>query len=98
MGVALWPEPITVLLEGWLEYGLQYLVQCLLKHSVHNRRNTEQAFLTVTFGTFNTSYWSYLIALPFYLVDVLRSEEHTSELQSRPHLVCRLLLEKKKRK
>src|SRR3989442_3582208 len=25
-----------------------------------------------------------------------RSEEHTSELQSRPHLVCRLLLEKKK--
>src|SRR5690625_6254566 len=28
----------------------------------------------------------------------LRSEEHTSELQSRGHLVCRLLLEKKKRK
>src|SRR5690554_7631163 len=29
---------------------------------------------------------------------ILRSEEHTSELQSRPHLVCRLLLEKKKNK
>src|SRR3989442_10343120 len=29
---------------------------------------------------------------------VQRSEEHTSELQSRPHLVCRLLLEKKKKK
>src|SRR2546422_6166062 len=28
----------------------------------------------------------------------LRSEEHTSELQSRLHLVCRLLLEKKKTK
>src|SRR6266699_5271550 len=28
----------------------------------------------------------------------IRSEEHTSELQSRPHLVCRLLLEKKKNK
>src|SRR5207253_11516273 len=28
----------------------------------------------------------------------LRSEEHTSELQSRGHLVCRLLLEKKKKK
>src|SRR3989442_9004191 len=27
-----------------------------------------------------------------------RSEEHSSELQSRPHLVCRLLLEKKKKK
>src|SRR5690554_7785696 len=29
---------------------------------------------------------------------LLRSEEHTSELQSRPHLVCRLLLEKKKKR
>src|SRR3989442_8766469 len=29
--------------------------------------------------------------------DAGRSEEHTSELQSRPHLVCRLLLEKKKK-
>src|SRR3712207_7734704 len=28
--------------------------------------------------------------------DVVRSEEHTSELQSRQYLVCRLLLEKKK--
>src|SRR5690625_5709640 len=28
----------------------------------------------------------------------LRSEEHTSELQSRGHLVCRILLEKKKKK
>src|SRR2546429_7130597 len=31
-------------------------------------------------------------------VGELRSEEHTSELQSRLHLVCRLLLEKKKKK
>src|ERR1039458_10695104 len=29
--------------------------------------------------------------------DILRSEEHTSELQSLRHLVCRLLLEKKER-
>src|SRR2546422_6643439 len=29
--------------------------------------------------------------------EALRSEEHTSELQSRLHLVCRLLLEKKKK-
>src|SRR2546429_2009378 len=34
----------------------------------------------------------------FSLADALkRSEEHTSELQSRLHLVCRLLLEKKKK-
>src|SRR2546422_3498047 len=31
------------------------------------------------------------------LVVLARSEEHTSELQSRLHLVCRLLLEKKKK-
>src|SRR5205809_5992040 len=30
--------------------------------------------------------------------NAMRSEEHTSELQSRLHLVCRLLLEKKKKK
>src|SRR2546422_7091086 len=32
------------------------------------------------------------------LLVAARSEEHTSELQSRLHLVCRLLLEKKKKK
>src|SRR5690625_5323206 len=38
------------------------------------------------------------IRIPFVVGDDLsrRSEEHTSELQSRGHLVCRLLLEKKK--
>src|SRR3989442_11053726 len=34
--------------------------------------------------------------LPLATPRMKRSEEHTSELQSRPHLVCRLLLEKKK--
>src|SRR2546422_8049152 len=34
---------------------------------------------------------------PPRLADLNRSEEHTSELQSRLHLVCRLLLEKKKK-
>src|SRR2546422_4370266 len=32
------------------------------------------------------------------IVQATRSEEHTSELQSRLHLVCRLLLEKKKKR
>src|SRR3712207_8238256 len=31
-----------------------------------------------------------------YTIEQVRSEEHTSELQSRQYLVCRLLLEKKK--
>src|SRR3989442_8895988 len=36
------------------------------------------------------------LAVHYFVVGERRSEEHTSELQSRPHLVCRLLLEKKK--
>src|SRR3989442_9376910 len=39
---------------------------------------------------FNSKYSLYVVTSFF------RSEEHTSELQSRPHIVCRLLLEKKK--
>src|SRR5260370_29406338 len=35
---------------------------------------------------------------PGELVDIERSEEHTSELQSHLNLVCRLLLEKKKKR
>src|SRR2546422_3769763 len=40
---------------------------------------------------------TYSVALGANYLDE-RSEEHTSELQSRLHLVCRLLLEKKKKK
>src|SRR5688572_32516884 len=36
-------------------------------------------------------------ARPFPAAELTRSEEHTSELQSQSNLVCRLLLEKKKR-
>src|SRR5690625_6411023 len=36
--------------------------------------------------------------ITYFRVDESRSEEHTSELQSRGHLVCRLLLEKKKQR
>src|SRR6266508_211557 len=44
--------------------------------------------------------WSYPFSWyrPRHRHAMHRSEEHTSELQSRGHLVCRLLLEKKKRK
>src|SRR5258708_24788280 len=38
------------------------------------------------------------VATRFIVIKSLRSEEHTSELQSPDHLVCRLLLEKKKEK
>src|SRR3712207_7384549 len=48
----------------------------------------------VTTGFLGLGRKHYLI--PFEEVDDERSEEHTSELQSRQYLVCRLLLEKKK--
>src|SRR3712207_7595305 len=41
---------------------------------------------------------AHAVALDLQVDDELRSEEHTSELQSRQYLVCRLLLEKKKNK
>src|SRR3989442_7208559 len=45
-----------------------------------------------------SSFLSFFLFLSFILSFFpSRSEEHTSELQSRPHLVCRLLLEKKKK-
>src|SRR3712207_7585219 len=41
--------------------------------------------------------WSRATAGPTRVTSCTRSEEHTSELQSRQYLVCRLLLEKKKK-
>src|SRR5205809_2864050 len=46
---------------------------------------------------FNNDGWKDLFTANSDVND-LRSEEHTSELQSRLHLVCRLLLEKKKKR
>src|SRR5690349_23864495 len=44
-------------------------------------------------------WWFWVVVVAFEaLVGAQRSEEHTSELQSRRDLVCRLLLEKKKKK
>src|SRR5262245_66445668 len=54
------------------------------------------------FGTFTSSDFNHGRSRLFprsadlYLIEEKRSEEHTSELQSLRHLVCRLLLEKKK--
>src|SRR5690625_4939345 len=45
---------------------------------------------------FRSNTWKQRQVQPSSLRPGLRSEEHTSELQSRGHLVCRLLLEKKK--
>src|SRR5688572_31137872 len=44
------------------------------------------------------SEWGHDFRPDYARPEVVRSEEHTSELQSQSNLVCRLLLEKKKRK
>src|SRR5690625_6293330 len=50
-------------------------------------------------GTEEDIWWGDInIGLDERTFDINRSEEHTSELQSRGHLVCRLLLEKKNNK
>src|SRR5437016_9626202 len=51
------------------------------------------ASIVVTVAVFSVAYTTGAV-----LTVVLRSEEHTSELQSLTNLVCRLLLEKKKKK
>src|SRR5712675_3448886 len=50
----------------------------------------------VAISTYFAGAWREALPPAFRFVRV-RSEEHTSELQSRLHLVCRLLLEKKKK-
>src|SRR2546422_1801626 len=69
------------------------------------RRLHSTDYFTLAFGTMVGAGWLVVMddwlsrggPLGVVLGFAIRSEEHTSELQSRLHLVCRLLLEKKKR-
>src|SRR5690606_41068475 len=60
------------------------------------RRNTSSRCGATSLITTSTTPRNPDWATPANAADVRRSEEHTSELQSRENLVCRLLLEKKK--
>src|SRR5690554_7163526 len=70
---------------------LRELTLALVAAAGENPGSTEEA----TVGVLRAACEKYGFAVE---VQDVRSEEHTSELQSRPHLVCRLLLEKKKKK
>src|SRR3989442_7192322 len=80
-----------------------------LFRSLSLKATTHTAAVFANYGV--TDHWDVGLAVPFVRVNLdaavtatirrlvtcpNRSEEHTSELQSRPHLVCRLLLEKNK--
>src|SRR5690554_7661201 len=75
-----------------------------LFRSEAHRRNQRRALVSSTsaslYSRTGRQSRTYIIPrqYPRYTNRSWRSEEHTSELQSRPHLVCRLLLEKKKTK
>src|SRR5690606_41230648 len=70
----------------------RYYQHRLLRHQCNPARSPgSYSFLTCASDTRRKSQYSPLMAL-----QINRSEEHTSELQSRENLVCRLLLEKKK--
>src|SRR5258708_10041876 len=88
------------LLVKWLCCLLRFKVLCVVfrvqccyvvTHIGHNR-------FVVLVCAFSCYFFLPLLVFPLLLEIGPRSEEHTSELQSPDHLVCRLLLEKKKTK
>src|SRR5256884_5286881 len=81
-------EPRLAILDE-TDSGLDVDALKLVAAGVNSLRSPERSCLLVT---------HYQRLLEHVVPDFVRSEEHTSELQSRLHLVCRLLLEKKKQK
>ena len=69
-------------------------VRCRLKCSCSGRTSAAEAAALTLWNVLGEAY----ARLGFDTVADERSEEHTSELQSHSDLVCRLLLEKKKKK
>src|SRR5215813_7651809 len=85
-----WHAPCV---HPWRAITVPWMASHVLAYVSHGQvAGAVDAFArTVLFFVFGLDSCAHQRALP------LRSEEHTSELQSRPHLVCRLLLEKKKK-
>src|SRR5687768_17878637 len=85
--------PYTTLFRsagGDLERGRSY---CILRGETVSGETVEVYAIELTNGLYSRT-WTMVNAT--IANQSFRSEEHTSELQSRLHLVCRLLLEKKK--
>src|SRR5690554_417057 len=78
----------TVMVVGFVNAGLITLKESIGVIMGANIGTTVTGWIITIFG-FKMSISDY--SLP--MIAIGRSEEHTSELQSRPHLVCRLLLE-----
>src|SRR3712207_9208759 len=97
-----WWEKLLVW-SHWLWFAFPHgtVAYLLLRRPEHFPRGAAQIYATFDLGLIG--YWAAPTAPPWYAAAQglmadgrTRSEEHTSELQSRQYLVCRLLLEKKK--
>src|SRR3712207_8147818 len=81
--------PYTTLFRSVLDYDRDHLTARIVHMGVGGFHRAHQETYLHELAARGIADWS---------VIGVRSEEHTSELQSRQYLVCRLLLEKKKRK
>src|SRR5215510_7865751 len=94
----IYPKP------GWVEHDPEEIwrrTQEVIAGALQQRalRSSDLAAIGITNQRETTVLWDRKTGRPAARAIVWqRSEEHTSELQSRGHLVCRLLLEKKKQK
>src|SRR2546422_2407911 len=87
--------PYTTLFRSYLyAYGLVAAALFAGAKLVEDRRGVT---LLATLGTVLAFFLLNIEIADYFTPIGRRSEEHTSELQSRLHLVCRLLLEKKKK-
>src|SRR5690554_7284330 len=81
---------------GYFLGGLGVAASCVEIANTSDQQKKNEIFVETVASTTVGLVGGWAVGL--FLVSNPRSEEHTSELQSRPHLVCRLLLEKKKNK
>src|SRR5205085_4970820 len=96
-------EIYTLSLHDALPISIAFMVIVFVKDK-HPLKWHELALLALfglaTLGAIRMLVW-WALLWPYVVIPMialLRSEEHTSELQSQSNLVCRLLLEKKKKK
>src|SRR2546429_4143134 len=94
-----WPDAKTPSRKSGTSCILRRPFSILLRYA-HTTNSAAPAWRATPTRSHSSSPWSDFAAgsnAPQGRPPAARSEEHTSELQSRLHLVCRLLLEKKKR-
>src|SRR5690554_7071036 len=91
-----WREPMRSPSRNWPLSGLGGVRwRIMIQESTHPAEPAIAKRVSSDPRPVSLKWWVMYPAAPVAMQMLERSEEHTSELQSRPHLVCRLLLEKK---